>query len=63
MMAYVLYTDGWPAGVYRSYAEIAELLGVSLSSARWYGTAEAKRRGIRNVVQRVEVEEFMEKVG
>ena len=56
MTAYVLYTDGWPAGVFASYAEVAERLGVSLSSARWYGTAEAKRRGVRNVVQRVEVD-------
>lgn len=55
MTAYVLYEDGWPAGVFGSYAEVAERLGVKVETARWYGTAHAKRAEKKYVVQKVEV--------
>lgn len=56
MTAYVLYTDGWPAGVFASYAEIARFLGIKVETAQWYGTAYAKRSDRRHLVEKVEVD-------
>lgn len=57
MTAYVLYVDGWPSGVFASYAEVARFLGIKVETAQWYGTAHAKRSDMRHIVQRVEVDE------
>ena len=56
MLAYVLYTDGWPVGVFASYAEVARFLGIKVETAQWYGTAYAKRSDRRHLVEKVEVD-------
>lgn len=44
MNLYVLYRNGWPVGVFDSYEDIAERIGVKLTTARYWGTAAHKRR-------------------